>query len=135
MVPLPYVFLRVAGLAGTLLLTACTFVAPYDGPARAVVNGLTYDLAVARSLDLSSEELSPYRRVTSIQADFRYLDDVAYSIDRIEPASALVMRLAPGQRDDQPLGDYLLLIRGPDAWVDLCPYFDVTSPATPDVCR
>jgi hypothetical protein len=106
-----------------------------SGAATAIVNAKEYDLSITRSLSFPPGVLVAYGEVTSIKGGLKFLDTTAYSVPGINPQNALVLRLSPGQRDDEPLGDYVMLVRGPEVWAQLCPYFDPTSPETPGVCR
>lgn len=108
---------------------------PGSRPARAIVDGTQYDVAVARSLRVPEDVLVPFAQLTSMEGGFKLADNTAYSLPDVDPSKALVLRLEPGQRDDLPLGDYLLLVRGDGAEAHLCPYFDPASPATPPRCR
>lgn len=104
--------------------------------ASAIVNEHEYTLAAARSLRVAPEMLTPYGQVTRIDPSVIYEGLTVYSIRGVDPEHALLIRLAPGQRDDAgPLGEYFLLVRGPDAFADLCPFFEKTSEATPRECR
>lgn len=108
-----------------------------SSPATAFVDGVEYNLAAARSLHLPSDVLEPYGSVTRLQADPAQFEDLtAYAVRGVDPATLLVMKLKPDARDDSgTLGEVFLLVRGPDAFRDLCPYFDPASDATPRDCR
>ena len=102
----------------------------------ATVNGLTYTVAVARSLTVKPDVLRAYAAFTNLQTFAKPDEGMTYAIDGIDPDLALVVKLKPGQADDAgPIGDYLLLVRGENTFSLLCPYFDVTAAATPAVCR
>lgn len=104
--------------------------------ARTTVNGLTYTVAVARSLTVEPDALRPYATFTNLQTFVEPDEAMTYAIDGIDPDRALVVKLKPGQADDAgPIGDYLVLVRGDNTFSLLCPYFDPTAEATPAVCR
>lgn len=104
--------------------------------ASARVNGLDYTVAAARSFDAPMDALTRYAETTIVDQGFAFDGLAAYSIRGVDPSQILVMKLAPDQRDDAgPLGSYILLVRGPDAFALICAYFDPTSDATPRVCR
>ena len=105
-------------------------------PSGARVAGLEYTVAAARSFKVQSSMLAPYGQVSQIEIGYAFRDRTAFSIAGVDPKLALVLKLEPGQKDDWgPLGDYFLLIRGPDTFAQLCPYFDRSSEATPRVCK
>jgi len=108
-----------------------------SSPATAVVGGLEYQMAAARSLDLPSSALEPYGSATQIQADAALFDGLTvYAVRGVDPATVLVLKLMPDARDDAgSLGEVFLLIRGPDAFRSLCPYFEPSNEATPRDCR
>jgi len=105
--------------------------------ATATVGGVEYNLAAARNLNLPKGLLEPYGTATNIQVDADLFSGTAvFAIRGIDPASVLVLKLQPDARDDAgSLGEYFLLIRGPNAFRSLCPYFDPSSETSPRVCR
>lgn len=104
--------------------------------ASARVRDLDYTLSVARSFDAPADALVPFADEVTVDPVFDFDGLVAYSIRGVDPSQVLVMRLAPDQRDDAgPLGRYVLLVRGPDAFSLVCAYFDPRSEATPRACR
>lgn len=105
--------------------------------ATAVVNDLQYVVSGARSLHLPPEVLTPYGEATQMGDDQLVDGLTVYAVRGIDPKQILVIKLKAGTRDDVgPLGDYFLLWRGGNAVIsEICPYFDRTSDATPQVCR
>lgn len=100
-------------------------------PATATVNGLKYTLSSARGFEFPSERIVPYGEATGIEDD-RVEGASVFSIVSIEPTSILLIRLQPGAHDDVgPLGEFLILARGPNAFTDLCQYFDLASEFRP----
>ncbi len=103
--------------------------------ATAKVGGLEYVVAGARGLDVPAGLVSEYGSAASIKTNIDVEGTDVYSIDGIDPALVLLMKLQPGARDDAGLlGDYAVLIRG-SGFAQLCPYFDVPSEAAPTVCK
>ena len=116
--------------AGVLFATQ----APAMGPATAEVDGLTYTVAVARSLVVTDADLSAYGELSRIDGGLPLEGQTVYAIVGVDPTRALVVRLASGARDEAGLyGKYALLVRGPFA--GLCQLFDPASEATPTDCR
>lgn len=114
------------------------------GPARAQVGGITlwginlggttYDLGVARSIDLSRARLTVVGE-TRQDSGFRTQGSTVYQVDDVDPRQILVMKLAPGERDDGgSIGDFLVLARG-DGYSLLCPYFESGDPLAPSECH
>ena len=103
--------------------------------AGATVDGTTYTIAVARGLRVAPEMLTPYAEATGVRA-FALDGTTAYAIEGISPQRVLVLKLKPGQVDDAgSIGNYLLLVRGPDTFSLLCRFFDPAVPGSPSVCR
>lgn len=103
-------------------------------PATAKVQGLSYVVAAARSLELSGADLRVYGELNSFDSNLPIRGTTVYAIDGVDPGDALVVRLKPGSRDDAgPLGDYALLVRG--SYASLCKFFDPASEVTPAECR
>lgn len=136
-------FVPVGLLLGALAITASVAIygrvsestSAGSDVAVAVVNDLEYVVSGARSLRIESDLLSRVGEATQF-ADHRLADTTAYSVDGIDAEQILVMRLVPGAEDDVgSLGEYFLLWRGADALLQVCPYFDRSSPATPEECR
>jgi hypothetical protein len=128
-----------AGIAAAVLIVAgaAAGIRALDGmasrPAEASVRGQTYGLAVVRSLEFASGDLSPYGEVSSSEEAY-FADDTAYAVRGVDPNVALVVRLEPGLTDDAgPWGEWILLTRGP-APNSLCPYYDPESSFTPHDC-
>jgi hypothetical protein len=104
-----------------------------SSPATGHVHGLTYTVAVARSLDLSEAQLTPFGTATQ-NGGFVSEDATAYQVDETDPGQLLVMKLKPGQHDDAgSIGNYLVLVRG-DGFSLLCDYFADDDPLAPSVC-
>lgn len=126
-----------AGLAFVLVLgVAAVQLVGQTGsrPATAEVGGLTYGVAVARSLRLTEANLRVYGELSRLDSGLQIQGSDVYVIEGVSPEDALVVRLEPGARDDAgPLGDYALLVRG--SYAPLCEFFDPTSDATPAECR
>jgi hypothetical protein len=136
----------IASASGLLLLVIVAFAAVSQtgiGPARAHVGGITlwginiggttYDLGVVRSIDLDGVRLTAVGEAH--QDYFRTQGSMAYQVDDVDPQQVLVMKLAPGERDDAgSIGDYVLLARG-DAYSLLCPYFHAGDPLAPSECN
>ena len=102
-------------------------------PATAQVNGVTYGVGIARSIDLSGAALTAYSSATQ-DGGFATESATAYQVDDVDPGKVLVMRLVPGQRDDSgSIGEYLVLIRG-GGYDLICPYFRPGDPLAPTVC-
>lgn len=131
---------RVAPLLGAIgtaiTLLACGPIgAEVDGLATARVGGLEYVVSVARSLEVPDTDLRPFADA-EIDPLFEFDGVTARAITGVDPERLLVLLLEPGQNDDAgPLGRYVLLVRGPDAFGLVCEYFDPTSEATPSICR
>jgi len=129
------------GLVAILLVSIAAFgvFANQQGTsslASATVNDLDYTLAAARSLVVPPSALSPFGRADRIDQSQEFDSLTVYSLLGIDPKHALVIKLKPGQNDDAgPLGDFFLLVRGPDTFAELCPYFDKSSEATPSICQ
>jgi hypothetical protein len=123
-------------LAVAVLVTVLTLGAPVPSgsrPATAQVDGVTYAVGFARSIDLSGAALTPYATATQ-DSGFPTESATAYQVDDVDPGRALVMRLVPGQSDDAgSIGRYLVLTRG-DGYDLLCPYFRPGDPLAPTVC-
>ncbi|MGH2446283.1 MAG: hypothetical protein ACRDGD_09630 [Candidatus Limnocylindria bacterium] len=106
---------------------------------EARVNGATYSISIGRSLVLDEDDLTPIGELESAERSDLFADPTAYAIDGVDPDDALVVRAAPGQRDDAgPYGDWILLMRGAIRAGEigpLCPYIDPTSPFSPEECR
>lgn len=97
---------------------------------------VNYALAAARNLSFAPSMLERYGAVDGNEFGFEFESLTAYSIRGVDPQHASVIKLKPGQGGDSgPLGDYFLLIRGPDTFSELCPFLDKSSEATPRVCR
>jgi hypothetical protein len=105
--------------------------------ATATVNGMTYNLAAARNLDVPAAALEPYGSASQIQADASWFEgSTVYAIQGVDPSTVLVLKLTPEARDDAgSLGRFFLLIRGPDAFRSLCSYFDPSIASVPRACR
>ncbi len=120
--------LLAVGLGSVYLLSSSA-----SRPAEARVNGQTYAISIARSLEIGDEDVTPFGTVESTDM-YLFADSTAYVIDGVDPEEALVVRADPDAGDDGGrYGDWILLIRGDFA--HLCPYFDPTAEATPAVCR
>jgi hypothetical protein len=105
-----------------------------SSPASARVRGLTYGISVARSIDLSEAELTPFGEATQ-NSGFLTEDGTAFRVDQLDPEQVLVLKLAPGERDDAgSIGNHLVLIRG-DGFSLLCDYFAADDPLAPSVCN
>jgi hypothetical protein len=101
----------------------------------ASVGGLRYDVGVARSLQATSADLSPYGAVSPYTdpGAYPFVDDAAYALRGVDPRDALIVRWAADLRDDAgPLGEYALLTRRLAGEIPgLCAYFDPKSEASP----
>ena len=85
--------------------------------ATAKVNGQTYSLSIARSIDIVPADLTRYATVGRRSPGQETLDDDAYQLGDVDPTKVLVMKLAPGQSDQAgDLGNYLLLVSDASAW-------------------
>jgi hypothetical protein len=133
--------------ASVLLLVVVVAVASIGqtgvGPARAHVGGITlfginlggttYDLGVVRSIDLSAARLTAVGEARQ-DSGFRTQGSTVYQVDDVDPREVLVMKLAPGERDDAgSIGDYIVLARG-NGYSLLCPYFQPGDPLAPSTC-
>lgn len=104
-------------------------------PATATVDGRTYLISIARSLQVEPDEVDRYGTVSRHASGLTLLDDEAYRLGEIDPTRVLVLKLAPGQVDDAgPLGGYLLLVSDSSSWPLTCPYFAPVDPLRPTVC-
>lgn len=105
---------------------------------EARVNGMTYSISIARSLELNAADITPIGEIEPEQREL-FADLTAYAMDGVDPADALAVRAAPDQRDDAgSLGDWILLTRGEIRGGDpspLCPYFDPNSDYSPEECQ
>ena len=112
----------------------------------AVVNELRYTVSGARGFEFPAGALAPYAEATLVSAapydeatlvdDNRLVGPTAYSIRGIDPSEVLLMKLKPGASDGTPLGPYLLLVRGPDDFAPVCPYFNHASEfGSPPECQ
>lgn len=104
----------------------------------AQVEGLRYDVSVARSLQVVEADLTPYGEVSGYtdSGALPFAGTAAYALDGVDPTAALVVRWADGVRDDRgSLGEYALLYRDrPHAIPGLCAYFDPASESRPPEC-
>jgi hypothetical protein len=104
----------------------------------ASVNGLRYDVGVGRSLQVTDADLTPYGAVSSYTdaGAYPFADDAAYALRGVDPKLAVVVRWAPGLRDDAgPWGEFALLTRALTGEMPgLCAYFDPKSEASPPEC-
>ncbi|MDQ3690783.1 MAG: hypothetical protein M3406_12275 [Chloroflexota bacterium] len=134
--------------ASVLLLVAVFAVASFgqmgSSPATAQVGGITvggvnlggttYGVGVARSIDLSGARLTVAGEARQ-DSGFRTQGLTVYQVDDVDPRQILVMKLAPGERDDGgPIGDFLVLARG-DGYSLLCPYVEPGDPLAPAECH
>lgn len=134
--------------ASVLLLVAVVALASVGGmgssPATAQVGGVTlggislggttYYISVARSIDLSDARLSAIGEARQ-NSGIRTIGSTVYQVDDADPRQVLVMKLAPGERDDGgSLGEYLVLVHG-NGFSLLCPYFRDGDPLAPPECR
>jgi hypothetical protein len=98
------------------------------------LGGTTYDISVARSMDLSRARLTELGEARQ-NSGFRTEGSTVYQVDDVDPRLVLVMKLIPGEHDDAgSIGAYLVLVRG-DGFSLLCPYFQVSDPLAPSVCQ
>lgn len=121
-----------------LVVAVMATVAPQNqmgsSPATGQVRGITYEVAVARSIDLRSAQLTPFATATQ-DSGFATEDETAYQVDEFDPGEVLVMKLTPGEIDDAgSIGSYLVLVRG-DGFSLLCDYFAADDPLAPSVCH
>lgn len=135
---LPMRRLALAGSLGFLLAASVGIVLIATSGSQlldATVKGTSYGVAVARSFAIDPTRLSEYGEA-QVASALAFDSTMTYQIEEVDPTTVLVMRLLPGQRDDAgDLGEYVLLVRGPDAFAAVCQYFDPTSEATPRACR
>src|SRR5918995_3068744 len=119
-----------------VLVLAPVVLGPFSqssSPATAGVRGLTYDVAVARSIDLSGARLTPFAEATQ-NSGFATAGATAYAVDNLDPRQVLVMELRPGEKDDAgSIGSHLVLVRG-EGFSLVCPYFPAGDPLAPSVC-
>ncbi len=136
--------LALVASASVLLLVVVVAVASIgqmgSSPARAHVGGVTlwginlggttYDVGVVRSIDLSTARLTAVGEARQ-DSGFRTQGSTVYQVDDVDPREVLVMKLAPGERDDAgSIGDYIVLARG-NGYSLLCPYFQPGDPLAP----
>jgi hypothetical protein len=99
------------------------------------VAGRVYIVGVGRVLDKAKLKLAPFGEVA--RANSAVIDPAVWSLDGVDPASALVMGADPEARDDNgPFGEYVILW-APDLKVpvSLCQYLSDTDPQYPaDSC-
>jgi hypothetical protein len=128
--------IAVLGIVGVAAVVAVSVLNPTNqgsSPATARVGGLTYAIAIGRSIDLSSAQLTPHDEARQ-DSGFVTADATAYQVDQLDPRQVLVMRLIPGEHDDAgSIGEFLLLIRG-DGFSLLCDYWEPGDPLAPTVC-
>lgn len=98
------------------------------------LGGTTYDISVARSMDLSKARLTEMGEARQ-NSGFRTEGSTVYQVDDVDPRQVLVMKLFPGQHDDAgSIGTYLVLARD-NGFSLLCPYFQVGDPLAPSGCE
>jgi len=124
-------------LAGGALLTVTSGIGIRGTTAQ--VEGLPYDVGVARDLRVTEADISPYGEVSRQTGAGRcpFADTTAYALRGVDPTAALVVRWEEGLRDDAgSIGEYALLHRGvPDANSGICAYFDPASRRHPPGVR
>lgn len=99
------------------------------------LGGTTYDISVARSIDLSGARLTAVDEAHQYTGGFRTDGSTVYRVDDVDPRQVLVMKLVPGEADDAgSVGDYLVLVRG-NGFSLLCPYWQEGDPLAPSECR
>jgi hypothetical protein len=126
--------MAVVGVAVAITLSATGLIQEDLRSATARTGGLTYTIAVGRSIDLSGADLTPTGKATQ-DSGFVTEDATAYQVDQIDPRQVLIMKLIPGEHDGAgSIGDYLLLIRG-DGFSLLCDYWALGDPSAPTVCH
>lgn len=97
------------------------------------LGGTTYDISVARSIDLSTARLTEMGEARQ-NSGFRTEGSTVYQVDDVDPGQVLVMKLIPGEHDGAgSIGDYLVLVRG-NGFSLLCPYFQASDPLAPSEC-
>ncbi len=125
-----------AVLAGGGLLTVTSGIGIRSATAQ--VAGLRYEISVARSLQVTADDLTPYGEVSRYTdpGGYPFADTTAYALRGVDPTAALVVRWEEGLSDDAgSLGEYALLYRNlDDATSGMCAYYDPASPATPTGC-
>ena len=118
-----------------LVLAACGL---GDRGSTAQVEGLQYEISVARSLQVGEADLEVYGQVSGYTdpGGYPFADTTAFSLRDVDPRAALLVRWADGLRDDAgSLGEYALLYRDLDyATSGICAYFEPVNPATPAEC-
>jgi hypothetical protein len=111
------------------------------------VGGSMYAVGVARDIQVSPDDLTPYGPVTAVSPTYTVLfidqdpgtfaGNLAYKLDGVDPDQALVVRWGPGgppPDDAGSVGEYALLTRAVE-WADLCTYFDPEAETSPRECR
>ena len=128
--------LRSAVAVALLLMVAACGLG--DRGSTAQVEGLQYEISVARSLQAGEADLEVYGQVSGYTdpGGYPFADTTAFSLRDVDPRAALLVRWADGLRDDAgSLGEYALLYRDLDyATSGICAYFEPVSPARPPEC-
>lgn len=105
-------------------------------PSQAIVAGVPYGVAVARSLQVETSDLTRHGEVQQSDFSYAFAEQVAYALRGVDPLAALVVPAKPGLGDEAgPWGDFIMLWGPGEAFPAICQYFEAGAPATPLECQ